>query len=241
MQLLFIRHGQSRNNAYFLQSGNNHNRWPDPPLTDLGQAQAKLLAQSFERGDLPRPTVLMTSLMLRAVGTIAPVAATLNLPVEGHLHLHEVGGCFRGEFDEDSSGPMAGASPDPGHAGSELQAVCPQLVLPAGADESGWYRGLPETTFEGWRRAQRIVAELRERFGGTDAVVAMAGHGWFFQCLLGAYLGLSPRPTGDVVNWFLVHNTSVSLLEDPRPGHADGVRVVWLNRTAHLPHDMITE
>ena len=45
MQLYFIRHGQSENNALWDRAGPREERCPDPELTDLGHEQARRLAR----------------------------------------------------------------------------------------------------------------------------------------------------------------------------------------------------
>jgi broad specificity phosphatase PhoE len=47
MELYFIRHGQSQNNANW-----NHPKYqenPDPPLTEIGHEQARLLAEFLKK------------------------------------------------------------------------------------------------------------------------------------------------------------------------------------------------
>lgn len=44
VELLLIRHGQSANNALEHAAGDLGGRLPDPPLTPLGHAQARWLA-----------------------------------------------------------------------------------------------------------------------------------------------------------------------------------------------------
>ena len=45
MQLYFIRHGQSENNARWMSTGSHRWRSEDPGLTEVGQQQAEILAQ----------------------------------------------------------------------------------------------------------------------------------------------------------------------------------------------------
>jgi 2,3-bisphosphoglycerate-dependent phosphoglycerate mutase len=173
--------------------------------------------------------------MLRAVETVAPVAAALDLPVEGRLDLHEVGGVFEGEFLESA------ARGHPGAPAGQLLAVCPQLHLPEGVDETGWYRLRPEPIDEGRIRAERVVAGLREDYGPTDEVLAVVAHGWFFQYILGAFLGLGLGPDGHLPQWFTFKNTATAYLVEPDTDHFHNRRIVWLNRTDHLTQRQGTE
>jgi len=88
MELILVRHGQP---AWTRPDGTGAN---DPELTDLGHAQARLaatrLADSEDvpgRGDVDR---LFASPTVRAQQTAAPIAETLDLPVETLDWLEEV-------------------------------------------------------------------------------------------------------------------------------------------------------
>ena len=51
MQLYFIRHGQSTNNALWDSTSEEKVRVEDPELTDIGKKQAQHLAEYIQRKD----------------------------------------------------------------------------------------------------------------------------------------------------------------------------------------------
>jgi len=102
MQLYFIRHGQSENNALWMSTGSYKGRGEDPGLTAVGRQQAEILAQFLRRADstLRQPfdfqnvagfgtTHLYSSLMVRAVATGTIIADALDLPLAAWEDLHE--------------------------------------------------------------------------------------------------------------------------------------------------------
>jgi len=106
MELYFIRHGQSENNALYDEEEYDWgNRRSDPKLTDIGYQQAGLAADFFARASANTPinrkgfqnraenglTHLYCSLMERAVKTGTVLSQRLSLPLLGVPDLHEVG------------------------------------------------------------------------------------------------------------------------------------------------------
>ncbi len=235
VRLMLIRHGESENNRIQADTGSWDGRLPDPDLTDLGRLQALRLAGLFATSRLPRPDVLYTSLMRRAVATAQPIAEALDMPLTGHLQLYEVGGVFEGP-DE---GPSATGIPVPGHSASALQQVSPRLVLPAGVDENGWYRTPFETPSSAWHRASRVLDELSVQHGGSDAVVAVVTHVWISQLLLRAVLDWPPTDGGELTGWLALNNTGHALVEtNAGAGWPPVIR--WVNRTDHLRESDLT-
>jgi len=223
---MLIRHGQSSSNLAWSQrqeiSGDE-----DPALTELGQAQAIALAGAFADGRLPRPDHLMTSLMRRAVQTVAPLAQFLDMPVRGLAGVHEVGGVCRGAWDGDRQ-------PRPGLGRAELLALCPQLTLGDDVTHEGWYHKPVESRAEGWTRASVVAGQLLDEFGGTDDLVAIVCHGLLMNLLIRALIGWQPDMSEPVLDvWFEISNTGTVLVSVPG-GSGDRVRVYWLNRTDHL-------
>jgi hypothetical protein len=107
MQLYFIRHGQSENNALWMSTGSHIGRSEDPGLTEVGRQQSELLAQFLSQADsTPQQladfqnvagfgiTHLYTSLMIRAVATGTIIAKALDLPLVAWEDLHEYGGIY---------------------------------------------------------------------------------------------------------------------------------------------------
>jgi len=92
MQLYFIRHGQSANNALYDRTGSWSGRSHDPELTDIGKRQAEYLARFLRQANPGASTNgwdphnvsgfdithLYTSLMMRAVQTGSIVAEALG-------------------------------------------------------------------------------------------------------------------------------------------------------------------
>ncbi|MDR0436165.1 MAG: histidine phosphatase family protein [Propionibacteriaceae bacterium] len=233
MRLLLIRHGESENNGIYRDSGGDLSQLvADPGLTPLGQRQAEKLAAFFAVSDLPRPDVLYTSLMKRAVATAAPIAAALDLAAIGRLDLHEV--AVAGD------GPLNATAPAAGQPASALRQLNPHLVVPDGATEQGWYTGPFETPAVAWERAERFTEWLLATYHGTDNCIGLVGHGWFHQLILRALVLHPPLPDGMLQSWFRMYNTAtISLV---LPGHfADEVADVhWVNRFDHLEPDELT-
>ncbi len=227
MDLVLIRHGQSHNNAIWAATGRSLGRLPDPPLTDVGRAQAKQLAQAVGAGDLGvQPTIVYASLMTRAIQTAAPLADVLDLPIQAHPEAFEVGGPQAWDGCEDSP-----RQHHPGSSASTLSALSPRVVLPDTVTEQGWWSGPVEDEATAQDRGARLVAQLQDRHGGTDEVVALVSHEWFSQVLFCRLLGIE-RMQG----WITFNNTGVSLFTD-----VDGTTgAAWVNRTTHLRPDQLT-
>jgi 2,3-bisphosphoglycerate-dependent phosphoglycerate mutase len=116
VELYFIRHGQSQNNAHWSEPGFLAS--PDPALTGLGREQAYLLAVFFSRQCEIVPhqgwnvqnrhgfglTHLYTSLMERAVHTAATITRVLGVPFIAWPEIHEEGGVFSREDKSDPVG-----------------------------------------------------------------------------------------------------------------------------------------
>lgn len=247
MQLYFIRHAQSANNALFAAGKNSAVRSHDPALTQLGRRQAERLAEALahtsgnasgnaspnapaDQGDPQNRagfglTHVYCSLMVRAVATGAAVAARLGLPLLAWPAWHEEGGLYLdGEHGERL--PIAG----PGRA--ELARDFPNLVLPDHLDDSGWWNRPFEELAERPARARQVLAELAQRHGGTDNRVAVISHGGFYNHVLGALLdGLPPYRLS-----YLMNNTGITRLAFmPESNY-----LVYQNRCDHLPEALVT-
>jgi 2,3-bisphosphoglycerate-dependent phosphoglycerate mutase len=229
MQLLFIRHGQSANNALWDSTGASTGRSEDPELTAAGKQQAALLAQYMSQGgNRFGITHLYTSLMVRSIETAVAVGQALNVPVNSWEDTHETGGIYE---DNDEGVPIG----LPGKTRAQLMSAYPALVLPDGLYESGWWNRPFESYEAVPARAQRFLADLQARHGHTGDVVAMVSHGNFYRYMLAALLQL-PNPQSV---WFGINNTALSHIVFPR--HEDEVLVVqYQNRIEHLPAALIT-
>ena len=241
MRLYYVRHGQSENNARWMEDTSAYERVPDPLLTDVGEQQADLVADFLARSDLDVVewdeasrgfsgfgiTHCYASLMERAVVTGHRIAAALNLPLLGWTDIHETGGMFTYDAESDTSYPESGRS------GGYLEAHYPRLVLPASVDDSGWWNRPREAPELMQPRALRVLAGLLDKHGGTGDQVVLVSHGGFFNHFINAILGL-PEPEK---LWFTLNNTSITRIDFPTEGQ---VIIQYVNRRDFLPPELIT-
>ena len=240
MQLYFIRHAQSVNNAMYDQTGSWYARNEDPELTDTGRRQAQHLAQFIAQADVnfdPNQrndanrfgfgfTHLYTSLMVRAVSTGAPLAEALGRPLLAWVDAHETGGIF---LDDPVTGEPIGL---PGKTRADFEARFANLVLPAKLDQTGWWNRPFEVEEERPVRARRFLTDLLARHGGTDDRVAVVTHGAFYNRVLTALLKITDK-TGV---WFGFNNTGLTRIDF----RENETSVMYLNHTEHLPSELIT-
>lgn len=246
MELYFIRHGQSVNNAGWGDP--NYRENPDPPLTEIGRQQAQHLADFLTRNQPIQEhsgwnsqnrygfglTRIYTSMMERAAHTAAPTAKALDIPFMVWRDIHEEGGIFS---REDKSNPMG----LPGKPRAYFEQHFPTLSLPADLDGSGWWNRPFETDDERQPRADQFLADLLARHGDREGQpverVAIVSHGGFFMHLMCAILKLPWRQAShDLRSWFLLNNCSISRFDFIE----DEVIISYLNRTDHLPDHLIT-
>lgn len=247
MQLYFIRHGQSMNNAHWQDP--NYQESPDPALTEIGQEQAQYLADFLEKSQpiSQHPdwnphnrrgfglTHIYTSLMERAVYTAAPIVRKLGLPFIAWIDIHESGGIFGRDGDAKLKGL-------PGKTRSYFEQYFPELALPASLDGFGWWRNRPfETEEQAHLRAGRVWAELLARHGDQEGQpeqrVAFVSHGGFFVHLISAMLDLPRRQASNgLKSWFLLSNCSISRFNI----YKDELTICYLNHTNHLPNQLVT-
>ncbi|SER74865.1 2,3-bisphosphoglycerate-dependent phosphoglycerate mutase [Propionibacterium cyclohexanicum] len=238
MKLLLIRHGQSTNNVLTAAGHPFRGRSADPELTALGLRQSLRLTEAFTGGLAPRPTVLVSSPMVRAVQTAAPLADELDLPIVVDTCAYEVGGVYAGE--------PGSPAPDRGAAASRLLAVSERVELPDDVGEQGWYhRGAHvEEQEEAQERGRTLYASLLSRGTHDRDVIALVCHEWIIQYLIRAALHLS-NPLGSPDPWFIVFNTATVLIETgrPKPGPFEGTgtsALWWVNRHDHLDRAEVT-
>jgi 2,3-bisphosphoglycerate-dependent phosphoglycerate mutase len=240
MQLFFIRHAQSVNNALWAQTGAEDGRIDDPELTKLGWRQAKLAAEFLRTGSpigghIPHGqhgpgfgiTHLYASMMLRAVSTGSEISKALGLPCHAWEDIHEEGGIY---LEDKETGERIGR---PGCTRSFFQANFPDFVIPETLGEEGWWGGRPfEEPELRPKRAKQFLEELLEKHGDTDDQVAIVSHGGFYNQFMLAVLDL-PRRNG---TWFSIHNTAITWIR-----FENGQRnIVYTNRSDFLPKEMIT-
>ena len=242
MQLYFIRHGQSQNNARYLETLSHAGRTVDPDLTPTGYEQARYLARFLNQSPPPRSlpvpdwnpqnvggfgiTHLYCSLMVRAVATGTIVSQEVDLPLVAWVDLHETGGVLY--IDEETDERVG----RPGKNRVFFETHYPDMILPEDLGEEGWWNRPYEEREQRPARARRVLDELLHRHGGGDDRVAVISHGAFFSYLMHAILDLpSPPPP-----WFHLSNTGIARIDF----REDGPGISYLNSTTHLPRDLVT-
>jgi 2,3-bisphosphoglycerate-dependent phosphoglycerate mutase len=240
MDLYFIRHGQSTNNALWTENQSREGRSEDPELTTVGERQSALLACFLSR-DAPTEEVpaydhknmggfgithLYCSPMIRAIDTAMYIAEALHLRPKAWRDVHEVGGIFLQDIE---TGEPVGM---PGRTRAYFRERYPELILSDELHTDGWWTRPFEAREERRGRAERVLEQLMERHGRTDDRIALVSHAGFYNYLMGAILGL-PEPDG---YFFVMDNAAVTRLqfEDGR------MLVVYTNRTDFLPDELIT-
>ena len=239
MELFFIRHAQSENNALAARNAVNEVRTHDPELTALGQQQAARLAEFLAQQHPEAHTApydpqnrrgitlthLYASLMVRAVNTGTALAQRLGLPLTAWVDWHEEGGLFL----EESPGHFVGR---PGNGRSYFEKRYPGFKLPETLTDAGWWTHALEPHEDRPRRARRALAELLERHGGTDDHVGIVSHGGFYTHLVAALMDVQPP----YKLAHLLNNASISrIVLTP-----SGSYVVYQNRCEYLPTELIT-
>lgn len=246
MELYFIRHGQSQNNANWGNPLYKEN--PDPALTEAGHEQARLTSEFLrERQAISRVNDwdiqnrdgyglmhIYTSMMERAVHTAAPIARALGIPFAVWEEIHESGGIF----GRDGEMKLMGL---PGKSRSYFEEYFPELNLPARLDGTGWWNRPFEPEEACHKRAEAFLAELLARHGDREGQprqrVALVSHGGFFVHLMFAILNTPWRQAAlDLKSWFVLNNCSISRIDF----HPDEIHIAYLNRTDHLPDHLIT-
>ncbi len=262
MQLYFIRHAQSKNNALYDSTADYTNRSEDPELTDKGHAQARLLATYLserQNGGAPDGadaqnkggfglTHLYSSLMVRAVSTATCISQALGIAHVAWPDIHEGGGIY---LDD----PVTGLpNPLPGRGRAFFKTHYPDLVLPDWLGEDGWWNRPFETRAMRRERARSFLNELFSRHSEDNDRVAVISHGGFYNHVLAVIMNLSDglaRPTAESIQsqnaensilgqenelWFVLNNTAITRI-DFTPGE---IKMVYMNRIDHLPDDLIT-
>lgn len=243
LQLYFIRHGQSTNNSIFDETGHEHylfHRSLDPDLTSIGLEQAQLTAKVMAKpasleGHDPQNrkgygiTHLYCSLMMRAIRTGLPISRKTDIPLVAWPEIHETGGVFDVEIQEDGEPSFIGK---PGQGRSFYEEKFPELVLPDGLTEEGWWNREKEPREESFERARRIITQLMEKHGGTQDRVAIVTHGGIFARIISSLLDV-----GAEKYWFLMNNCAISRLDMDEDGR---FTLMYINNVDHLTDDLIT-
>ena len=238
MRLYLIRHGQSVNNLLWTETQSNKGRAFDPALTELGRAQADAVAE-FLRAELgthlplmgmyndhARPTLLYTSLMMRAVDTGNAIARALDVPLVALPDAHEVGGLY---LEDETTGEKTGS---PGPNRTHFETHYPDLQLPPELDEQGWWNRPHEPKEARGERARRVWEFLLAQHGSTDDIIGLVTHGGFYNYLDAHILKMPDRENV----WFTLNNCAITRIDVS----AYGVALVYQNRFDFLPPVQLT-
>lgn len=220
VRLLLIRHAQSSNNADIKATGDRSLRIPEPCLTNLGLEQTARLADALPQF-IDGPIRLTSSLMTRALQTGAILAEGLDLPLHTLPDLHEAGGIY----DAGPHDTMRSAVAAPPLAA--LRAVSPRILIADNVPDP-WWVGPYEPPDARDARGRRVVAALERCEAATHVVII---HQHFAQNLIRALLGIE-----SMSGYLQIDNAATSLFERAQPGY----RVRWINRTDHLPPELVT-
>jgi 2,3-bisphosphoglycerate-dependent phosphoglycerate mutase len=249
MQLYFVRHAQSTNNARW-ESGEftDNPRLSDPPLTAKGLKQAQLVAEELSKH---KPDIMThfldqqnhkgygithvyCSLMERAIQTGSVIAQRLGVPLTGIPDSHEVGGIYLERLVDNE----LVISMEYGLSPAYLQATYPFLRLEHKINEKGWWRGGKENRDLVAERAARVIDFIRYRHGETDDRVVLITHGGFFNYLFRALCRCEMNLVADsrYPYRFMYNNCGISRFDMPD----EMAQFIYHNKTDFLPADMIT-
>lgn len=239
MQLYFIRHAQSANNALWAKSGSDEGRSHDPELTPTGKEQARFLAEYFKAAKDPyereggypygRPALLThiyCSLMLRSVATGTSLARALDLPLHALEEVFEEGGIYE---EDAETGSRTGL---PGFGKLYFEKHYPDLILPEAMNPEGWWNREYEPPENRPQRAQIALKKILQLHGNSEDRVALISHGGFYNHFLKALLQI--EDTGRY--WFTINNTGITRIDF----QDDWVGLVYCNRTDFLPESLLT-
>jgi 2,3-bisphosphoglycerate-dependent phosphoglycerate mutase len=214
-------------------------RIPDPQLTEKGHRQAELVAEFLAHGETTDDydpqnragfelTHLYCSLMSRAIETAIPVSRKTGLPLIALPDVHENGGVFRAEM-QDEEIVMIGL---PGNGRSHFVRKYPDLIIPDDLPEEGWWNRENEPHSHYNIRAQSVVEQLMEIHGGSDHRVGIVMHGGIFTRLMGVFFEIQAPHY-----WLNMNNCGISRLDIREDGR---VMMAYMNKTDFLPDDLIT-
>jgi len=256
MQLYFIRHGQSTNNALpdDFEDNASSNRSEDPDLSHKGILQAQLTAEALAHKDssqaIPHTpygdkdfqnrrgfglTHLYSSLMIRAVHTGTIIGNRLGLPLTANVDMHECGGIYlQKEINNNKVIEILH-----GKGRSWFTRHYPGLQFTSQIAEDGWWPGGKEDYPPRIERAFRVIEFLKNRHAGTDDRIGIITHGSFFALLFRAFfkLDLHILRTADQPYRLIYNNCGITRIDfsDSR-----FFELIYLNRTCHLPDELIT-
>lgn len=204
--IYLVRHGETDSNAAGITMGQK-----DVPLNERGAAQARQTAGWLKRYPVTR---IVSSDLMRAAATAAPLAEALGLPVVNDPRLRELGfGIFEGRHIAD------------------CEREHPEIVARWRAGEFDFAPPGGET-----RRSlmDRTRAVLRELLAAEDEHIAVFAHGGTLNAMHTHIIeeGLT-EPREHIHRVFRFSNGSVSMA-----AHAGGQwRFLVVNSTFHLSEE----
>ena len=246
MRLYLIRHAESANNAVYGTDDEVSSHKPDPEITETGHQQGKLLgahlmAANVEPRQHPYETTdsknynlthVYCSLMTRSLLTAAYISEAIGIPT---TVLHDI---FekKGLYEINQHGEEIGVA---GPGRSYFVKRFPNVNLPIGLSEAGWWNRPVESDEDFLQRVSASMDSIIQKHGGSNDKVAMVVHGDYIDQCINQLLGVKRHEqnyqSAWVSNWAL-HNTSISRIDI-----VDGSRtVVYLNRIDHLTPDLVT-
>jgi len=211
----------------------------DADLTPKGVEQAKLVAEYIARpieSEIDDPqnrygfglTHLYCSLMTRSIKTGMYVAEKTGLPLVAWPEVHETGGMFDVEMNEDE--PVFHGRP--GRGKSFFESQFPNLVLPEDLPEDGWWNKDIEPRENYLVRAQGIIDRLHKEHSGKDHRVGIVMHGGIFARIMVSFFAVQIEKY-----WFLMNNCAISRVDIDDDGH---IELNYMNKVDHLPDHLIT-
>jgi 2,3-bisphosphoglycerate-dependent phosphoglycerate mutase len=249
MQLYFVRHAQSTNNARW-ESGEftDNPRVSDPPLTVKGFMQSQLVAEELSKNNPDVKTHFLDqqnrreygithvycSLMERALQTGSIIAQHLGVPITAIADCHEVGGIYL----ERLVGNEPVISMEHGITAQYLQSTYPFVRLEKPIGDKGWWVGGKEDRDQVAIRANRVIDFIRHRHGDTHDRVVIITHGGFFNYLFRALCRCETQlaPDHRFPYRFMYNNCGISRFDMPD----EMAQFIYHNKTDFLPDDLIT-
>ena len=212
--VVLLRHGETAMTAAGGYSGSSE---PGPPLSAHGRQQAASAAELIERigrdlwGDIPYPTEIISSPMVRTQETAAVIAERLALPVRVMELVKEADfGHWQGltaiEIEERWPGLL-----EPWHTQADVRPPGGESIVDVG------------------RRIEQVFAELLA--GGVDRTVVVVSHAVSIRAAVGVALGAQPSSWSrlrvapasvSIVRLFEDGRTEVAVAGAPSEGWARG-------------------
>lgn len=220
MELFIVRHGQSANNRGDLP------RQPDPPLTELGEEQARRAGHALRELGINH---LYSSPMRRTLETARLILDSVDVTPHVFVALHEWGGVVEyGDAEE--------IIHHPGLARDEILEIHDAFNVPEEITERGWWTRRWNTVEESIQisreNAETFLRHIETHHREGDRI-ALVMHGGSGSTLIETVFDLPAIPG---LTRFVHSNTGISNIRF-RP---EGAQVHWLNRIDHLSDDLVS-